>query len=226
MTTASAISAPAFRYRTFQRPFDLRWRFVTGFSSPPRRILDVGCGPGWNLAHFAEHYPGLELYGVDLLEHAPETITYRRVNLDHEPLPFPSSHFDIVMMTHVIEHLHHPTAIAREIGRVLAPGGWCYIEAPNWRATARPWACFWDDPTHVRPWSNNGFHSLLTEYIGVRIEAIGTRRNWPAVPRDLAKIATAAITGKWNDGAGARWNVLGWATFAIGQKLTEAEGER
>lgn len=158
-----------------------------------------------------------------MLDQELDSVTYHRVDLDREPLPFPSSHFDVVIMTHVIEHLHHPIPIAREIGRVLIPGGWCYIEAPNWTAAMMPWMNVWDDPTHVRPWCQNGFDSLLREYAGVRVEAVGIRRSWPHVPRDLAKIVVGAITGNLSKTASEAWNVLGWCVFAIGQKPIENE---
>ena len=120
MSRVNATSAPTLRYRRYRRRFDLRWRFITGFSPPPRRILDIGCGRGRTLDQFAWIYA--ERYGVDMLDQELDSVTYHRVDLDREPLPFPSSHFDVVIMTHVIEHLHHPIPIAREIGRVLIPG--------------------------------------------------------------------------------------------------------
>ena len=218
MSTVSEISKCTLRYRRFRRPFDPRWRFMTGFSPPPRRILDIGCGPGWTLEQFAAIYPDAENYGVDILDQGPGSVVYHRVDLDHEPLPFPNSHFDVVIMTHVVEHLHHPTFVAREIGRVLAPGGWLYIEAPNWTAAVTPWFSFWNDPTHVRPWSRNAFHSLLTTYAGLRIEAAGNRRQWPYVPRDLVKLIFKAITGNISNARAEAHNVLGWSVFSIGQK--------
>ena len=81
----------------------------------------------------------------------------------------------------------------------------------------------WDDPTHVRPWCQNGFDSLLREYAGVRVEAVGIRRSWPHVPRDLAKIVVGAITGNLSKTVSEAWNVLGWCVFAIGQKPIENE---
>ena len=218
MSAVSSTSGPTFRYRRYRRPFDPRWRFITGFSPPPRRVLDVGCGRGATLGHFAALYPEVERYGVDLLDQGPDSVTYHRMDLDHEPLPFPSSHFDVVIMTHVIEHLHYPTFIAREIGRVLTPGGWFYIEAPNWSTAVIPWPNFWSDPTHVRPWSRFSFGSLLREYAGLRLEAAGPRRSWPHVPRDLARLVVGTITlNRIKAGSGAT-NLLGWSVFAIGQK--------
>jgi SAM-dependent methyltransferase len=224
MSAASTTSRPNLRYRRYRRPFDPRWRFITGFSPPPRRILDVGCGPGSTLDQFADIYPDVERYGVDRLDQGPDSVVYHRMDLDQEPLPFPSSHFDVVIMTHVIEHLCHPTLIAREIGRVLMPGGWFYIEAPNWTAAVTPWPNFWDDPTHVRPWSRNGFHSLLTDYAGLRVEVAGNRRSWPHVPRDLAKLFVGTITGKISNAGSEASNLLGWCVFSIGQKPNEIDG--
>jgi SAM-dependent methyltransferase len=154
-----------FRYRRFRRPFNPRWRFMTGFQNP-RRILDLGCGPGYNSADFHRLYPQAELYGVDLFDRGPDGIDYRRVDLNDGELPFDDGFFDIITMTHVIEHLDHPNRLGKAIHRVLRPEGGFYVETPNWTSTLVPsfGFCreqsgpfnFYDDPTHVHPWSKHG----------------------------------------------------------------------
>lgn len=215
-TDATAI--PQLNYRRFRRPFDPRWRFMTGFTPSPRRVLDVGCGRGQTLQQFAEVYPGIELHGVDRMTETPAPIHYTRLDLDTEPLPYPDNYFDVIVMTHVIEHLCHPTFMAGEIGRVLAPGGWFYVEAPNWVATVIPGATFWDNPTHVRPWSPNGFNSLLKDYAGLRVHAIGVRRHWVRLPVDFVRAVLAIIGIRSKAGGNSIRNVVGWSCFGIGQK--------
>ena len=45
----------------------MRASFRTYVTHPaPRYILDIGCGPGMDVAYFAEKYPGAVVYGIDV----------------------------------------------------------------------------------------------------------------------------------------------------------------
>jgi ubiquinone/menaquinone biosynthesis C-methylase UbiE len=44
---------------------------------------------------------------------------------------FPESSFDLVLASHLIEHLNDPTSFVREVYRVLAPGGYFLVTTPN-----------------------------------------------------------------------------------------------
>ena len=216
-----------FRYRRFRRPFNPRWRFMTGFQDP-RRILDLGCGPGYNCADFRRLYPQAELHGVDILDRGPEGIDYRRVDLNDGELPFDDAVFDIITMTHVIEHLDHPNRIGKAIHRVLRPGGGFYVETPNWTSILVPSFGFsrdqggpfnfYDDPTHVRPWSKHGLFEFLREHCQLRVEAVGTCRNWARVPLDALNLPIAWLRGRRGDLARSFVNLYGWSIFAIGLK--------
>ncbi|MBI3426034.1 MAG: class I SAM-dependent methyltransferase [Acidobacteria bacterium] len=43
----------------------------------------------------------------------------------------PSEQFDVALLYHVIEHLPSPVAAVRELRRLVKPGGWLVLEAPN-----------------------------------------------------------------------------------------------
>jgi SAM-dependent methyltransferase len=219
-----------FRYRRFRRPFDPRWRFMTGFQDP-KRILDLGCGFGGNCACFRHLYPHAALSGVDILEQGPDLIDYRRVDLNDGELPFDDQSFDIITMTHVIEHLYHPCRIGKEIHRVLKPSGGFYVEAPNWtsilvpsfgfcRDQSNPFN-FYDDPTHIKPWSKHGLYEYIREQCLLRVEAVGTRRNWARVPVDALKLPLALIRRQRAELINSFNNIYGWSIFGIGLKPRE-----
>jgi 2-polyprenyl-3-methyl-5-hydroxy-6-metoxy-1,4-benzoquinol methylase len=52
-----------------------------------------------------------------------------------EDQAFDAGSFDMVTMSHVIEHVHDPAAVLRECRRILAPDGVLLLATPN----ARSW---------------------------------------------------------------------------------------
>ncbi|HXM21999.1 MAG TPA: class I SAM-dependent methyltransferase [Terriglobales bacterium] len=101
---------------------------------PPGRVADLGCGSGIFSSILVEK--GFECFGVDIahgltaLGHKlyPE-VTF--LTADIEALPLPSASFDGVLLSGVIHHLPDPRACAREVHRVLKPGGVFMAFDPN-----------------------------------------------------------------------------------------------
>lgn len=88
-------------------------RFITKNDS----VLDVGCGPGWNMDHFAEYGPKVRLYkGVDYASYFVEVANERRaqkqLNTFSEPfelqdcrdLQEPDNSWDVVIVQDCLEH--------------------------------------------------------------------------------------------------------------------------
>ena len=95
---------------------------------PGDRVLDLGFGGGGALAVLAEG-PAGSLTGVDP---SPEMVSAaaRRfrgrvqvLEASVEALPFPDDSFDRILSTHTVYFWPDPRAGARELRRVLAPGG-------------------------------------------------------------------------------------------------------
>jgi 2-polyprenyl-6-hydroxyphenyl methylase/3-demethylubiquinone-9 3-methyltransferase len=94
-------------------------------------FLDIGCGGGLATEAMARH--GHRMIGLDI---SPRSIETARRHAQEEgvsnveyvvgsalELPFPDYHFDGVVMSDVIEHIHDLPALVKEINRVLKPGG-------------------------------------------------------------------------------------------------------
>lgn len=101
---------------------------------PGERVLDVGCGSGPLLA--AASQAGLEPWGADLSEQAlararARVPAARLVLADGERLPLPDRSFARVACLGNLEHFLDPLRGARELARVLAPGGRCAVLLPN-----------------------------------------------------------------------------------------------
>jgi len=70
----------------------------------------------------------------------------------NDGIPLPDNSVGVLNASHVIEHLRDPVKTMREIHRVLADGGWAFIEVPSTDGRGA-----WQDPTHVSFWNENSF---------------------------------------------------------------------
>ncbi len=105
---------------------DLQWQQAAG------RLLDVGCGAGFFLD--AARQRGYDVAGVDLSP-VPAEYAQQRLGLDVAvgslyDYGAPSSSFDIVTIFQTIEHDPHPAELARELLRILRPGGVLMVTTP------------------------------------------------------------------------------------------------
>jgi SAM-dependent methyltransferase len=154
----------------------------------PGRILDVGCANGEFLA--ALQQIGWDVFGVELNEAAAQIAEHRlgsasqpRITIGNlESASFPDQSFDVVTLWHVIEHLAHPSATLAEVRRILAPGGACIIQTPNWQsAEAKLFRSYWaglDAPRHC--WIfNQTTLTTLAQRIGLRLSRRLTCTSYP-----------------------------------------------
>ena len=79
-------------------------------------------------------------------------------NFEKNKLPFENDDFDFVLFNAVIEHLHSPDLILKEINRVLKSEGILILITPNFRYAFRN---FYDDPTHVQPYTPKSLAKIL-----------------------------------------------------------------
>jgi 2-polyprenyl-3-methyl-5-hydroxy-6-metoxy-1,4-benzoquinol methylase len=97
-------------------------------------VLDVGCGYGDALAPFAQR--GCRVFGIEASPHRAQAASEQGVKTAIEPVErlAPDTFgtvFDLVISNHVIEHCVDPHAFMEGVCRVLRPGGWLCLAAPN-----------------------------------------------------------------------------------------------
>ena len=121
-------------HRKFMRIWELVYSRL-----PCAAFLDAGCGDGTYLRAIAQSGRIPErVVGVDISERildtarvaaAPLEVELVRANI--EALPFPDASFDLVLCSQAIEHLLDPALGARELARVLVPGGTLVLTTDN-----------------------------------------------------------------------------------------------
>lgn len=76
---------------------------------PGDRILDIGCGKGYQLYEFTQLCPGVEVHGVDIsryaIENGKEEIKDHLQLCHASSLPFPDDHFDFVFSLNTLHNL-------------------------------------------------------------------------------------------------------------------------
>lgn len=124
------------------------------------KFLDIGCGRGEFTKGFKDL--GLEVSGIDREKGDSEMLQGIEVSLssdlENNPFPFENSSFDIVFSKSVIEHISNPNNFMRETLRVLKPGGRVITMTPDWHSQM---FIFYDDPTHVHPYTQTGLRDLI-----------------------------------------------------------------
>lgn len=130
-------------------------------------VADVGCF-GWLLGE-ASLASGARYIGVDRLEAPGRPPHARFVRGSSASIDLPDDSCHLVVAGHVLEHVVEPVAFTAELIRIVRPGGQLWIESPSelgCQAVASSDAedhrflSFWDDPTHVRPWTPGALYRL------------------------------------------------------------------
>lgn len=133
------------------------------------KFLDIGCGRGEFTKGFKDL--GLDVSGIDREKGDQEMLESIDVSLSNDlennAFPFEDNSFDIVFSKSVIEHFRTPDNFIKEIYRILKPGGRIIIMTPDWQSQRR---IFYDDYTHVHPYTKTGLRDLLKIYGFEKVE--------------------------------------------------------
>jgi SAM-dependent methyltransferase len=130
-----------------------------------QRVLDVGFGFGLILFSLdrSNRIAGVELASsaVEYARREAERRGFRDARFlqygGSGPLPLEDGSFDLVLCSHVLEHVPDDRFLLAEIARLLAPGGRAFLNVPINEDR-------FDDPNHVRKYTPDGFLCLLREF--------------------------------------------------------------
>ena len=121
------------------------------------KILDIGAGDG----KFADFCNREDMYLFEGNAKSASVLSkrFKNVKIGNLPsLPYEDEFFDIIHMSHVIEHLNPQDVYEslKEINRCCKAGGCIIISAPLL------WSGFYNDLSHVRPYPPESFIKYLS----------------------------------------------------------------
>jgi SAM-dependent methyltransferase len=130
---------------------------MVGQGDAPRRWLDVGAGHGHFCLAAREVWPQTELHGLDLSEGVEIGARRGWIDVGIRGL-FPDkarelrARYDVVSMSHYLEHTRDPEAEVRAATVALGPGGHLLVEIPDpesrLRHVLRSFWIPWFQPQH------------------------------------------------------------------------------
>jgi ubiquinone/menaquinone biosynthesis C-methylase UbiE len=114
---------------------------------PGERAVDLGCGTGTEVRRLArlvgtggeaigvEPHPGMRAEAEARAGAAAVAATF--IDGDALSLPFPDESVDVIRCERVFQHLADPEGAARELARVLAPGGRAVVVDSDWETSVQ-----------------------------------------------------------------------------------------
>jgi len=132
-------------------------------------ILDVGCGAGFMLDEFKNYssFPvGIEP-SKSLSAYAKRNFKIQIYNgyLDSDLIKRINQKFDVVILSHILEHLSDPLSFLNLVDQILKKAGLIYIETPNinsWQARIeKSKYTFLTPPEHFCLYTRKGVIDLL-----------------------------------------------------------------
>jgi 2-polyprenyl-3-methyl-5-hydroxy-6-metoxy-1,4-benzoquinol methylase len=165
-------------WRAALRP--LSARVLSGVLEPygGNRLLDVGCGAGAALELYQRL--GWRVQGVEPDARAAARARARGLAVHAGTLfELPdAARFDVVLLSHVLEHVPDPTALLARAAGCLAPGGKIVVRTPNARAVglALYGSCWFplDAPRHLCLFDPYTIRRLA-QRAGLRAARVATR---------------------------------------------------
>lgn len=117
--------------KPLQSFFEAKTKGIANY--PPGKVFDFGCGNGTFLSLCREF--GWCAHGSDFDESAVQTARAQGLDVVLGGIDAlatqPDDSFDLITLSHVIEHVHEPMALLVECRKKLKTGGTLWIETPN-----------------------------------------------------------------------------------------------
>lgn len=204
-------------------------------------LLEIGSSTCDRARLFKYLRPDLQVFATDIVDHTASAgpgISFFVSDLTKGLPGELENKIDFVTTMHLFEHLEpsgYKNAV-REIRKVLKPGGVWYIETPGIRSVFFPSFSlgrggfhgpinFYDDPSHIKPFSQGGLYYLLTNG-GFGVARTGIARNLVFFLCSPFLILAGVLLKKRLWLSLGLFNLFGWSVFAYGTNLKSERSPR
>ncbi len=200
------------------RTADVHAAFFLPYLRAGMNLLDCGCGPGTITVGLAQAVSPGNVTGIDLEESQLELARENAAKLGLTNVKFESGSgyqlpdqdnlFDAVFSHAMLEHMHDPLAVLKEIHRVLKPGGLVGIRSVDLAATLiapagatleRAYDIWLKYRQHCGgdPFLGRRFRALLREAGFAKTIGSASSETWgtPQTTQSIKSVLTAEFTG-------------------------------
>ena len=166
----SLVSKLMRKYPALRKRFHLASKLPIG-----GKVLDIGAGTGRSFLFILSSLrPDLELHAVDIEENLmtvlKDKVRFLKADVNRDELSFDDNYFDLIASIYVLEHLTNPVNRVQQSYRLLKKDGYLFLETahaksillcfPRFLARGNGYLNFFDDPTHIRPYTEASLLNL------------------------------------------------------------------
>jgi len=111
------------------------------------KVLDLGSGDQFLKNEFEKR--NMHYYSLDISD----------LDFEKDRFGFEENTFDLIISLAVLEHIKNPDIFLNECHKTLKKNAYIFLSTPNWKYSKN---IFFDDVTHVKPYSPESLNELLT----------------------------------------------------------------
>lgn len=153
------------------------------------RILEIGPGHGFFAENWMKSTPGTKYYGAETDTSCHHSLKQLGVELVQTGESLPAT--DVVVLSHVLEHISRPSEFLSEVTKNLRPGGVLFIEVPcqDWKhkSVDEPHLLFFEKHSMSSLLKNLNFSGIEVSYHGREIDSL---QNESTFTKKLSSIRT------------------------------------
>lgn len=156
----------------FRKWIRMEQRISPYFPSGIGTLLDIGAGQGWCIDYLKRKHPSVQACFVERWPSCQVHIvnSYGAVHigseLDEEWDPQFKNSFDLIVTSHILEHVEAPLAALRKIREYLSPTGYAYLAVPGLRTIDTSSSPLVDDffrPVHLSYFCKESLAALAAQ---------------------------------------------------------------
>lgn len=184
-------------------------KYIKSNSMKINSVLEIGPGPGFFANNWLENNPGNDYYAIETDQTCFESLKMIGVRLiDHNQYKHFDKNIDLIVMSHVLEHVSEPREFLLHVTHALRRGGALFIEVPcrDWdhKSLDEPHLLFFDKAPMEYLLESIGFENIQINYYGQKISDLKRksyiRSKMNSVRSRLISLGFAKLFGRKRNG--------------------------